>query len=84
MLIAVLLGMRRVGARDAEADRPGPPLAGWWHPRWRNPHGSLAPTSWTQAWGPRPPYSHRDGQPLCPVIGPGGYRPAEPVRANRP
>lgn len=27
----------------------------------------------------RPDYSHPDGEPLCPVIGPHGYQPAEPV-----
>jgi len=32
----------------------------------------------------RPEWSHRDGEPLCPVIGPGGYQPAQPVRAPRP
>ncbi|MBL7491178.1 hypothetical protein I6A60_38635 [Frankia sp. AgB1.9] len=28
-------------------------------------------------------WSHRDGQPLCPVIGPHGYQPADPVAARR-
>ena len=34
------------------------------------------PTSWAPAFGPRPQWSHWDGEPLCPVIGPDGYRPA--------
>ncbi len=29
-----------------------------------------------------PAWSHRDGEPLCPVMGAGGYRPAEPVAAE--
>jgi hypothetical protein len=32
--------------------------------------------------GPRPGYSHPDGEPLCPVIGPHGYRPADPVQVE--
>ena len=40
------------------------------------------PTSWTPAWGPRPPYSHNDGEPLCPVIGTHGYQPADPVHPD--
>jgi hypothetical protein len=40
------------------------------------------PTNWLPAWGPRPEYSHADGEPLCPVVGPDGYRPADPVPAE--
>jgi hypothetical protein len=40
------------------------------------------PSSWTSAWGPRPAYSHPDGEPLCPVVGPGDYRPASPVHPD--
>jgi hypothetical protein len=29
-----------------------------------------------------PQWSHRDGTPLCPVIGPAGYQPAEPAAEN--
>ncbi len=29
---------------------------------------------------PRPSWAHHDGTALCPVIGPGGYRPANPTR----
>lgn len=42
------------------------------------------PVSWLAAWGPAPRYSHLDGQPLCPVVGAGGYRPAGPVAADDP
>jgi hypothetical protein len=34
------------------------------------------PTRWTDANGPRPEHSHRDGEPLCPVMTAQGYRPA--------
>jgi len=30
----------------------------------------------------RPGYSHLDGEPLCPVMGPRGYQPAEPVEIH--
>jgi hypothetical protein len=34
-------------------------------------------------WGahgmPTPGWSHADGEPLCPVLGPGGYQPATPA-----
>jgi hypothetical protein len=30
----------------------------------------------------RQPWSHRDGEPLCPVIGSDGYQPAAPVPAR--
>ena len=29
---------------------------------------------------PRPSWSHEDGTPLCPVMGPDGYQPANPRR----
>lgn len=32
-------------------------------------------------WKPRPAFSHHDGTPLCPVIGPDGYEPADPIGA---
>jgi hypothetical protein len=40
------------------------------------------PRTWLPAWGPRPEYSHLDGEPLCPVSGPDGYVPAEPVASG--
>lgn len=40
------------------------------------------PATWTEAWGPCPTFSHLDGEPLCPVAGPGGYQPAQPVSAD--
>lgn len=42
------------------------------------------PTSWNACWGPRPSYSHHDGQPLCPVMGSDGYQPAHPHGADEP
>ena len=37
------------------------------------------PLTWTPALGPRPAYSHRDREPLCPVPGDTGSEPAQPV-----
>lgn len=51
-------------------------------PQCGEPVQQRPPTAWTQAWGPRPGHSHLDGQPLCPVVGPGGYRPAQPMTAS--
>ena len=34
------------------------------------------PHRWAPANGPRPAWSHVDGEPLCPMVGPDGYRPA--------
>lgn len=31
----------------------------------------------------RPRYSHADGTSLCPVVGRGGYQPAEPRRSRK-
>jgi hypothetical protein len=43
----------------------------------RSPRDDLTPY---QAHGlARPAWSHRDGTPLCPVMGPGGYQPADPT-----
>lgn len=39
------------------------------------------PRRWVAVTGPRPRWSHRDGTPLCPVVGPAGYRPADPCPA---
>ncbi|MGW3734742.1 hypothetical protein [Streptomyces sp. NPDC005148] len=36
------------------------------------------PSAWTPAWGEPPRWSHRDGEPLCPVVGANGYEPAQP------
>ncbi|MGF7236471.1 MAG: hypothetical protein ACQSGP_16120 [Frankia sp.] len=32
----------------------------------------------------RPEWSHTDGEPLCPIVGPDGYHPAQPVPATVP
>lgn len=34
------------------------------------------------AWRQLPRYSHRDGTPLCPVIGADGYEPASAIPAR--
>ena len=40
----------------------------------------IPPTEWHLAgFATRPAASHADGSPLCPVYGPDGARPAEPV-----
>jgi hypothetical protein len=36
----------------------------------------LPPRRWLAVYGPRPSWSHVDGEPLCPVVGADGYRPA--------
>jgi hypothetical protein len=48
-------------------------------PQCGEPAVNRPPTSWFAAWGPRQPYSHQDGEPLCPVVGDHGYEPARPV-----
>lgn len=40
---------------------------------------SAPPRTWNPTWGPRPEYSHTDGKPLCPVVGPDGYHPAAAI-----
>lgn len=37
------------------------------------------PTSWNRTWGPVPEWSHLDGEPLCPIVGDGGYEPAQVI-----
>ncbi|TWF81872.1 hypothetical protein FHX44_117817 [Pseudonocardia hierapolitana] len=43
-----------------------------------------SPREWTPAWGPLPPYSHWDGDPLCAVMTRDGYRSAEPKLVELP
>lgn len=50
-------------------------------PECGEPVVTQAPSSWLPAWGPAPAYSHLDGEPLCPVVGPHGYQPANPQEA---
>jgi hypothetical protein len=45
-------------------------------PQCYEPARACPPRMWVAANGPRPLWSHVDGEPLCPVIGAGGYRPA--------
>jgi hypothetical protein len=40
------------------------------------PAAPRPPRRWLTAHGPRPAWSHVDGEPLCPVVGAAGYRPA--------
>jgi hypothetical protein len=40
------------------------------------PARACPPRMWVAANGPRPSWSHVDGEPLCPVAGADGYRPA--------
>lgn len=40
------------------------------------------PREWTPVWGPPPPHSHWDGEPLCAVMTRTGYRTAEPMRVE--
>lgn len=40
------------------------------------PARSCPPRRWLAAYGPRPSWSHVDGEPLCPVAGANGSRPA--------
>lgn len=40
------------------------------------PARACPPRQWVSANGPRPTWSHRDGEPLRPVVGATGYRPA--------
>lgn len=56
------------------------------------PARARPPHMWLPANGPRPSWSHVDGEPLCPVVGADGYRPARrgcvltalrPARAHR-
>ena len=50
-----------------------------WCPECGEPAVARPPTRWTNANGPRPERSHRDGEPLCPVMTAQGYRPARPT-----
>lgn len=52
-------------------------------PECGEPALATPPRTWTPAWGPPPPYAHADGEPLCPVVGSGGYEPAQPVPNDR-
>ncbi len=49
-------------------------------PECGEPARKVPPHEWPLAgWAPRPRFSHHDGTPLCPVVGPDGYTPAEPT-----
>ncbi|GIF16873.1 hypothetical protein [Actinoplanes teichomyceticus] len=42
------------------------------------PARKCPPRRWFAATGPRPRWSHTDGEALCPMMGATGYRPADP------
>jgi hypothetical protein len=70
--------------RSRAAGGPGDgqtiPAAALWCPECGEPAVPRPPTSlWPAGNGPRPEHSHRDGEPLCPVITAKGYRPAAPT-----
>jgi hypothetical protein len=51
-------------------------------PECREPARAVPPREWPLAgFAPRPRHSHRDGTPLCPVVGLDGYTPADPIGA---
>lgn len=50
-----------------------------WCPECGEPAQARPPQRWNRANGPRPGYSHPDGEPLCPVMTATGYRPAQPT-----
>jgi hypothetical protein len=52
-------------------------------PECGEPARNRSPRSWTPSWGPRPRWSHLDGEPLCRVMGRSGYEPAKPARARK-
>lgn len=51
-------------------------------PECGEPVQPVPPLQWPAGNGPRPGWSHLDGEPLCPVIGEKGYVPAEPEAAD--
>jgi hypothetical protein len=65
------------GPIDQDGYAPGP-VRQQVCPQCGEPVIARPPSSWNATWGPRPGHSQHDGEPLCPVIGPGGYRPADP------
>jgi hypothetical protein len=51
-------------------------------PECQKPAHAVAPRECLlSGWIPRPRFSHSDGTTLCPVVGPDGYEPAEPITA---
>jgi len=58
-------------------------MQNWICPECGEPARPQPPSIWTPAWGPPPGWSHLDGEPLCPVMTAAGYRPADPVPAEK-
>jgi hypothetical protein len=51
-------------------------------PECGEPARRVPPHDWPlSGWAAWPGFSHHDGTPLCPVIGPDGYAPADPTGA---
>jgi hypothetical protein len=51
-------------------------------PECGEPARAVPPREWLLAgFAPRPRNSHHDGTPLCAVVGPYGYTPADPIGA---
>jgi hypothetical protein len=68
----------RTGTPHPPAGTPIPLVC----PECREPARAVPPRDWLLAgWKPRPRFSHHDGTPLCPVVGPDGSTPAEPTGA---
>lgn len=65
----------RMSAADSGTAVPACPECG-------EPVQPVPPTvaaCWSGQGRPVPQWSHLDGQPLCPVVGPAGYQPADPT-----
>lgn len=54
--------------------------AAWACPECGEPVINIPPRRWPGALGSPPAWSHLDGEPLCPIVGPNGYQPATPER----
>ena len=63
---------------DTEHRRRGHGLPACGEPARTALPADLVPAHYTEQ--PAPEWSHLDGTQLCPVIGPDGYRPADPIR----
>jgi hypothetical protein len=69
----------RSRSNGGPGDGRSTPAARLWCPECGEPATARPPTRWTAANGPRPEHSHRDGEPLCPVMTAQGYQPAKPT-----
>lgn len=68
--------------RDHAAHGPTPPPGSLRCPECGEPARPVPPRDWPlDGFASRPDASHHDGTPLCPVPGPTGSQPAEPIGA---